>query len=76
MFLCGCCLSSHYTSGTAILLVLSEYARYPSGKWIQEWRKNEIKSVQHVQLRNYMIIESTTHDMKYLHIMQYTWYTC
>ena len=38
-------------------------------KWIREWRRNEIKSVQYVQLCNYMIIKNTTHGMKYLHLM-------
>ena len=39
-----------------------------------DWRKNEIKSNQHVKIRNY-IIKNTTHGMKYLHILSYTSYT-
>ena len=51
------------------LTAFIKYTRYPPGKWIQEWRKNEIKSIQHVLLRNYIIIKNTAHGMKYLRIM-------
>ena len=44
--------------------------RFSSGTCLWEWRKNEMKSIKHVKMCNYM---NTTHGTKYLHIMQYTY---